>query len=307
MIAVVNPQAANGRARRRWRQLSAVLEHRFAFLEERQTFAPGDAERLVREAALAKAEQIIVAGGDGTLGDAINGLAAPVTGALYQPRPQIIYVPLGSGGDFARTAGFAGLDLEEALTKAQPRTVDLGRLTLQGADGERTRLFINIASVGLSADIASRANRAGKRLGGAMAFRIATLRGLFAWREARVRLWLDGVDAGEMEVSLVALANGRWFGGGMCIAPSADVSSGELEVVILRSASVGLFLRHGGKLNRGEHLHLPQLSRYTARTVTIEPLEQGRPLYIEADGECPGRTPCHAEILPGAAVIVAPW
>jgi YegS/Rv2252/BmrU family lipid kinase len=284
-----------------------VLARRCGLIEERQTLAPGDAERLVREAALAQAEKIIVAGGDGTLGEAINGLADPETGVLYQPAPEIIYVPLGSGGDFARAAGFARLTLEEAMTKATARTIDLGRLTLQGKRGEKTRLFVNIASVGLSADIASRANRAGKWFGGAMAFQLATLRGLFAWADRRVRLSLDGVDAGEMDVSLIALANGRWFGSGMCIAPNADLSSGELEVVVLRNASVGLFLRHGGKLKRGEHLHLPQLWRTSARTVSIEPLDPGRPLEVEADGECPGHAPCRAEILPGAAVLVAPW
>ncbi len=307
MIAIVNPEAAGGRAGRDWRRLGPLLERRYGPMEDRVTTAPDDAERFVREAARAGEPRVVVAGGDGTLGEAVNGLCEEGGGPLLGARPEIVYLPIGSGGDFARSTAFRRGTAAEGIATASPRAVDLGRLVVRGPSGaERARLFINIASAGLSADIADRANRDGKRLGGAFAFRVATLRGLAAWRDARFRLVLDGV-ARELEASIVAVANGGYFGSGLCIAPGADLSSGRFEVVAVRSATIGLFLRHGGKLKRGAHTHLPQFSRFEARSVAIEPLDPNRAILVETDGECPGLVPCRAEILPGAATIVAPW
>ena len=307
MIAIVNPEAAGGRAWRDWRRLRPLLERRYGPLEDRLTTAPHDAERFVREAACSGEPRVVVAGGDGTLGEAVNGLCEEGGGPLLGARTEIIYVRVGSGVDFARSTGFSSRSAQEGIAAAAPREIDLGRLVVRGPDGaERARLFVNIASAGLSADIADRANRGGKRLGGAFAFRVATLRGLAAWRDARFRLVLDG-EARELEASIVAVANGRYFGSGLCIAPGADLASGRFEVIAVRSATVGLFLRHGGKLKRGAHTHLPQFSRFEARSVAIEPLDTDRDVLVEADGECPGLAPCRAEILPGAATIVAPW
>jgi diacylglycerol kinase (ATP) len=308
MIAIVNPEAAGGRAGREWRRLAPILERRYGPMELRETRAPEDPERFVREAAVAGEPRVVVAGGDGTLGEAVNGLAEDGGGELLAQRPEIVFVPLGSGGDFARTAGFSGRSREGALQRATPRAIDLGRLTVRAEDGgERTRLFANIASAGLSADIADRANRGAKRFGGAFAFRLATLAGLAAWRDRPFTLTLDGREVGGLEASIVAVANGRYFGSGLCIAPGADPSSGRFEVAVLRGATLGLFLRHGGKLQRGEHTRLPQFSRFEAKVVEIAPLDPARPLRVEADGECPGFAPARAELLPGAAVIVAPW
>jgi YegS/Rv2252/BmrU family lipid kinase len=308
MIAIVNPEAAGGRAGRRWLRVQAALERRYGPVGVRETRGPGDAELFVRQAAEAGVPRIAVAGGDGTLNEAVNGLAAPGIGALRDHRPEIVYLPVGSGGDFARMTGYGGTGLEEGIASAAPRAIDLGRLAVRGPDGaDRVRLFANIASAGLSADIAGRANRAGKRLGGAVAFRAATIAGLLAWRDAPVRLRVDGAAVAEEALSIAAIANGRWFGSGMCIAPEARLDSGAFEVVVVRGASVALFLRHGGKLRRGEHTHLPQFSRFSGRVVEIEPLDPATPLPVEADGEHPGDAPCRAEILPGAATIVAPW
>ena len=265
------------------------------------TERPGDATRLAQEARRAGLDCTIVMGGDGTLNEVcqayLDGHGNPL------PGPPLGLVPAGTGGDFRKTLEL-GTDLEasvEHLVTREPRPLDLGVLEATGHDGRPvTRAFVNITSFGLGGLTDRVVNAGPKWLGGKSAFFLGTLRALMAYRNAPVRVKVDGAVWLESPIVNVALANGRYFGGGMKIAPDADPSDGRFDVVALgdltRLQTAGL-TQH---IYAGTHLGRPDISVTRGALVEAEALVPGAEVLIDMDGETPGRLPLRARIAPSA-------
>jgi len=304
-VLVGNPRAGGGRVGRSWPAYERAVVERFGACEPRLSEGPGGVEALAREAARGGASRIVVVGGDGSVNEAVNGVAAA---APAGGRPEVVVVPSGTGCDLARSVGASGLGPAEILERAEPRRVDLVRVEAAGEEGRISRLAVNIASFGASGLIVELVNRSSKRLGGRLGFALATIEGLARWRSRRVRLAFGDGSAREVAVSSVAVANGRYFGGGMKIAPEALLDDGELDVVVVGSAGVATFARHGRKLYRGEHLDLPEMDFRRCGAVEAEPVDGlSDPIPVETDGESCGRLPARFEVVPAAIVLSAPW
>ncbi|MBI5511484.1 MAG: diacylglycerol kinase family lipid kinase [Deltaproteobacteria bacterium] len=303
-IVVANPKAAAGRVRSLWEKSRAGLEARLGSIEVRFTTAPGDATTITRRAIADGFDRVIAMGGDGTVNEVVNGFF-DAAGLAATGTALVIY-PGGTGGDFVRSIGMAGVHPIEALENAEDRLVDVGRAVFCGHDGrELTRHFINISSFGSSGLIVDKVNKATKMFGGKASFYLGTLKGLLQYDNQRVRLAVDG-QAEELLVNTVAVANGRFFGGSMMIAPGALVDDGQLDVVVLGDIGLSTFLRYSGKIYKGEHLTLPGVKVSRGRVVEATPLGS-EPVLIDLDGEQPGRLPVRYEILPKAIRLFAPW
>lgn len=218
--------------------------------------------------------------------------------------PPLALIPSGTGGDFARSCGFAPGDLQGALRRLearQLRSVDLGLLRLHDAAGRPLwRAFINIASAGISGDVDERVERGPKWLGGKWAFFLATVGATLAYRNVPVQIELDGQPWHEGRVLLVALANGQYFGGGMQVAPRADLSDGWLDVVCVGDLTKLEFLTQFPKVREGAHLDLASVRSARARSVTVRAGSAPRAILVDVDGETPGYLPLEARLLPGA-------
>src|SRR5262249_14266831 len=159
---------------------------------------------------------VVALGGDGTVNEVVNGFFdgdQPIA-----PNAAFGVLPSGSGGDFVKTLG-TPRDLAAAarqLKASEPRPVDVGRLTCIASDGkQQTRHFINIASFGISGVVDKFVNQSSKPLGGTVAYAMATMRAGMSYKNPVVRLTLDGGPPREGPIYNVAVANGRFFGGGM--------------------------------------------------------------------------------------------
>ena len=300
---IVNPQSAHGATGRRWQKLAPLVRERLGKVEIEQTRGPRDAARIAREAVRASIERLVVVGGDGTLGEVASGLLGADLGGYAE----IGLLPMGTGGDFARTLGIPR-DFEAALdvlSTGSPRRIDAGRVRFVDRSGaERTAHFVNVASIGVSGLVDEIVQGTTKRLGGSFAFAIGTVRALLRFRPERVAVRLDGellLDAG---VVLVAAANGRHFGGGMLIAPEALLDDGWLDVVAIEELPVHRLLAKLPKLYRGTHVDDPAVRVRRARRIDLE----GRTgsLLLELDGEPLGTLPASIELLPGALAVVGP-
>jgi diacylglycerol kinase (ATP) len=270
------------------------------------TAGPGDAARLAHDARTAGTDFTIVMGGDGTLNEVcqayLDDRGSPVAG------PPLGLIPVGTGGDFRKTLGL-GQDLEAnvaRLVSSEPRPIDLGILEAEGHDGKPVvRAFVNITSFGLGGLTDRVVNTGPKWLGGKSAFFLGTLRALVAYRNAAVRVKVDGEIWLESPVVNVAVANGRFFGGGMQIAPDADPGDGLFDVVALgdltRLQTVGL-TQH---IYAGTHLGRPDISSTRGALVEAEALAPGAEVLIDMDGETPGRLPLRARIAKNALWIRA--
>jgi YegS/Rv2252/BmrU family lipid kinase len=303
-VLVVNPRSQGGKTESAWPRLRETIREAYGAFEERTTSQPGDATRLTREALRAGAELVVAVGGDGTINEVVNGFfdgEGPV-----RPGASFAVLPAGTGGDFVRTLGVPR-DLRaaaEALRRAPERVIDIGRLRHARPDGsEALRHFVNIASFGISGLVDRYVNQSGKALGGKVSFALASLRAGLRYQNAAVRLEVDGAVK-EGRIYTVAVANGRFFGGGMKVAPAAELDDGAFDVVTMGDMSLGDMLLHGLDIYSGKHLRHPKVSVTRARRVRAEPLG-GAEVLLDVDGEQPGRLPATFELLPGGLKVRA--
>jgi diacylglycerol kinase family enzyme len=189
----------------------------------------------------------------------------------------------------------------ERVLRAEPRPLDLGLLSVTSHDGKPVRkAFINITSFGIGGLTDRIVNSSPKWIGGKAAFFLGTLRAMLVYRNAPVRVRVDGEVWLEAPIFNVALANGRYFGGGMMIAPDADPSDGLIDVVALHDMTrvqSALLAQH---IYKGEHLKEAGVRVTRGRRVEAEPLAAGTEVLVDMDGETPGRLPLSAELAVGA-------
>ena len=301
---VVNPVAGSGRMRRVWPAAREALTRHFGDLIVEETGAVGEASLFAHKLALEGAEIVIAAGGDGTISEVADGLLR-AGGAS-----QLGIMPAGTGSDFARGFGLDG-DIEAAaarIASGTTRTIDAGCVNyVDGHGALASRYFINISCLGVSGPTARAVNDAktGDRMSGKAVFLWHTVRELIRYRFQEVRITIDDQPPFEARIALVAVANGRFFGGGMMIAPDALVDDGLLDIVVIHGRSKLSLVMDIRLVYSGAHRKLASCTFLRGRKVDIEPL--GDPLangaLLDVDGESPGRIPATFEILPAALTL----
>jgi YegS/Rv2252/BmrU family lipid kinase len=306
-VVVVNPQSQGGRLGKRWPELADTLARAFPF-DDVRTEGPGHATELVKKALRAGAERIVAIGGDGTINEVINGFFA--NGVALAPDASFALVPFGTGGDFRRTMNIPTeiADAAKVIAANETRRIDIGKLELTGRDGTRMlRMFANIASFGVSGVVDRLVNEGGKKLG-RLSFALATARATWSYKNQRVQLIFDGDAKGRVEATIntVAIANGKYFGGAMMVAPNAEVDDGQFDVVAMGDFGFGDLLKSGRRLYQGTHLAMDKVTARRARVVEAEPVEPGAIVELDVDGEPLGLLPARFEIVPAAIKMVVP-
>jgi len=305
-VLIVNPQSQGGALGRRWPELSTSIRRQLGSFEEMRTKGPGDATLLTRDAIRSGADVVVAIGGDGTINEVVNGFFDD--GEPINPDAAMGVLPFGSGGDFRKTIAVPK-DLDQAahrLANGHPKRIDVGRLDYTTSSGDlASRMFVNIASFGLSGLVDQFVNDSSKRLGGTLSFLTASARASLQYENQRVRLTFDDNEPIDTIIKVCAVANGRYFGGGMYIAPEASLDDGLFDVVSVGDVSRWELLTSGHRLYRGTHLTLDKVSHRRARRVVAEPLSSGEVL-LDVDGEVPGKLPATFTNLHKAlAVVVA--
>jgi YegS/Rv2252/BmrU family lipid kinase len=296
---IVNLHAGGGSARRRWPAVARLLKERLGPLAAHFTEGPGHAILLAHQLAEAGFDPLIAAGGDGTWNEVVNGVLSSASGA------RLGLLPLAKGGDFARSIGLAGpRHAVETLAAGEVREVDVVRVRYRGPEGgRRERHFINIASFGLGADAAHRVSGWSRFLPGRARYLAAALPTLAAGRGFDVRLWLDDAAPAEFRATTVALANGRYQGGGILIAPLAAIDDGLIDVTLVERAGLVEVAANLRLLYSGDIWSHPKVHHWRAVRVRAE-AEPAAPL--ELDGEPLGTLPLEAEVLPRALRLILP-
>ncbi len=302
VVVIANPAAAGGAARRAFERLRPRLNVWAPGCRVRWTSSPGHAETLAEQARRDGAELVVVAGGDGTLHETVNGLLKAGTNGL----PDLACLPLGTGCDLARSVNLAAAEdaLEVPLSRYQRLSLDVGvaELSSCGKGERRTSVyFINDANAGLGSVVADRLSGSTTlRRFGAAAYVLAAVPALV--RGARTEFLWDG-DAGSGRAALlnVSICNGPSFGGGMRPCPQARHDDGFLHMALIDAIPVsripGLLL----KAVRGGSLVDPAIRVSRGRHLTL----QGDAL-VETDGEVRGRLPGRFSVLPGALTLRVP-
>jgi diacylglycerol kinase (ATP) len=309
---IVNPRSAGGSTGRHFDDIAAAARAAVGQCDHVFTERPRHAEELTREALRRGARLVVAVGGDGTINEVVNGFfETPVPGEdprLVGEGAALGILPRGTGGDLRRT-----LELDPDLRKCGPRlagsrkAIDVGRVEFVAPGGERAaRYFVNVGEAGIGADVVTLANRGSKALGGKLTFKIASLRALAGWKDVAIRYSLDGGPFEEAQVTTFAVANGRFFGGGMQVAPSARLDDGLFAITVWTGYGLSDFVLKSASMYDGSHVKLSGTRTFVARTVRLEPSARSTtPIGIEVDGEPIGTLPATFSVVPRGIHLVS--
>ncbi len=292
-VVIHNPTAGWRRARRLARLLDRLTAAGRPATVMR-TARPGDAEAFARAAAADdNTRAVIVAGGDGTINEAVNGLAV---NGLAGRAVALGVVPLGTANVLAHELGI-GHSLRRAagvLATGHTRSIRLG--TVGG------RRFTMMAGVGFDAQIVHGVDPAWKRRLGKGAYAVAGFRAFLAYRPRRYGITVDGV---AFEAASVVCCNGHFYGGRFVLAPAARLDDGQLHVVLFERAGRLAVLRYVAALALGIIPRLPDVRTVPGRCVTIAALD-GAAEPVQADGDIVAHLPVTIAVAATATPVFAP-
>ncbi len=301
-LVIVNPASAGSSTQGSWPAMASDLATHFGAFNCAFTAAPGDGRVLAARGAAEGRRLIIACGGDGTISEVANGILESGKDA------ELGILPSGTGGDFRRTLAIPAraADAARILRLGRARRIDVGRVTyLNRVGAEENRYLLGVASVGMSTDIIRRVKEAG-RLKGRLSFAAAGARTTIALPKTEVVVQLDGGPPRRLTVANFCVANARYFGGGMKVAPDALLDDGRFDVVSIGDLSALKILANAHKLYRGTHLDMDEVNTARAKVVIVQPAHNNQKVMIEIDGELPGRLPATFEILPKALRVRYP-
>jgi YegS/Rv2252/BmrU family lipid kinase len=286
LALLVNPHSAHGRTLKLLPRLERELDaRRIVFRVERTKGLEDGIERALR--AVEAGEAPVVLSGDGLVG--------AIGGALAGSETPLGIVPGGRGDDLARVLGIPA-DAEaaaEMLAAGETRRIDVGEV-----NGKR---FLGIVSVGFDSEANRLANET-HWLHGNLVYAYAGVRTLLGWKPARFTLGL-GEQRERVSGYSVSVANSKAFGGGMFIAPDADLEDGEFDVVIVGEVGRLRFLGNLPKVFKGTHVEEDEVRVF--RTPRLE-LSASRPFPVYADGEHLTELPAKLRVLPRALSVIVP-
>lgn len=291
IVAIVNPIAGKEQAVREWPRLLEALGPKEAQVATWWTGGPGQAEILAAQARREGFDRVIAVGGDGTLFEVVNGLWWEPQGRL----PSLGMAPFGTGCDYPRNFE-VGRTIQENLAAALGESelpVNLGLVSLPGLDGRpRQRVFIGVLGLGFDAEVVRRFQRQSWLLRGKIAYFISGLKELIRLKSYRLQGEFNGGTIDAMALICVA-GLGRYFGGGILIAPQASPQSDGFHLVWVEQLSPLKVLKLLPALWTGRHLGHPQVQASHAGHLK---LTAAPPAYVQAEGELIGRTPIEMEI-----------
>jgi YegS/Rv2252/BmrU family lipid kinase len=309
-LFLVNPASASGRTARRWPALRDRLAAAGVDLRVALTERPCHATDLVRDFIAAGGREVVVLGGDGTIGEAVAGCITADGSAAVVEGVTLSLVHQGTGGDLVRGLGVpreaeAAIDLAASATAVR-RPIDVWAATYRQRDGsDVTRAFASTSNVGMGSEVVERVTGPLKRLGKNGAFAVATVTSLVRNRPRKVHITLDG-QLLETAVVDVTMANNQWMGGGMHVAPAADPADGRLDVVVISAAGMVKLVRTFPRIYKGTHVEDPLVRVVRAREVAVD-VPPGAPAQgVVLDGEPVGTTPVRYRCIDRAINVRVP-
>lgn len=308
-LIIVNPKSASGSTHTRWARIASDWATHYGSFNVEFTEYGGHAIEIAKNAAKDGRDFIVACGGDGTINEVANGIL------LSGKDAELGVLPQGTGGDFRRTLGMPSTIRRsaEVLKSGITKRIDVGKVTFQNHDNQTTeRFFVNIASVGLSASIIERVKTTGNlswlafdSFRGKASFAYSAVKEVMNLNVKTVRVRFDENEVKPLQSIILCVANARYFGGGMKIAPTAIIDDGKLDVINIGDISISKIILNGRKLYAGTHLSMDEVKHTTAERIEISAFNNEE-LHLEIDGELPGKLPAVFEVVPSALRVRFP-
>jgi len=301
---IINPTAGNMNSDMCRKSVEKICSDKNIEFQIEFSQAEGDIDRLTYEAAEKGFKYIYAVGGDGTLNEAANGIMKYIdstAGLSEEDCPVMVPVPCGTGNDFVRSIDTNGVykkhidrmnkksktseSFQAELDKLISAAVDcVGNVEKLDAGTANGRYFINIASIGFDAEVVINAKKYKNKkfIPSGMAYIVGVFTTFLSLKPRYVKISYDSGEFIDKNITLVAVANGKYYGGGVMPAPDADLKDGKLDVCtvdFVRRYMVPLFFP---KYNKGKHGSMKQVSfgKHEKIIITSE-----KPFAFNVDGE----------------------
>jgi diacylglycerol kinase (ATP) len=291
---ILNPAAGADQALAYAGSLNERLSSRYGRIEIVLSVGAGDCEAAARRAVADGCNVLFIGGGDGTLNEALNGVAS-MPGGLASTILGVI--PLGTGNDFAQALGLP-TDVDEALTvlnEVHTIAVDVG--VMNG------RSFVNISGGGFIAEVSEAVTPQMKSIAGRLAYLVGGAQALLEFDPVGMRLEAEpGAQRFEGGMYAFAACNSRLIGGGKLIAPHAVIDDGLLDFCVIEAMPTLEFVALLRRVATGEHVEDPRV-RYLRGSHAV--LRFARPIPVNTDGEILEADRCEYSVLPRAVRFLA--
>jgi diacylglycerol kinase (ATP) len=297
-LAVFNPASGNARRRADWQAVEAALRAAGVTIEVVETAGPRHGAEIARDGVASGRRRILIAGGDGSAHDVVNGIMA--TGERARD-VTLALAPLGTGNDWARTLAIGREPAAIASMIVAGRTVahDVGAIELGGDPNRHRYWFINVAGAGYDAFVLSRLP---DRVPSRLAYLGGALMGLRDYRPPRFRVTGERRQLDE-RLLVVFAANGRYCGNAMQVAPEARIDDGVLNVVAIADVGTLRLLSMVPRLYTGRLANDRAVCAFDSERLRIDASPGA---MVEADGQLIGETPADVSIVPRALRVMVP-
>lgn len=301
-FVVINPTAGGGRGLEDWPYISKLLRdhqivHEYAFTERKY-----HATELVVEAVAAGFRKIIIAGGDGTIHEVVNGLF--IQQEVDPKEVLLAVVGVGTGNDWMRMFGVPKKYSEavRAIVEGNSFLQDVGRITYHEASYRQSRYFVNGAGIGFDAfTIKTYHQMLGRWRRGKWLYIRSIAKALARFHASGVRVWVDGEETVNDLVFSASIGIGKYSGGGLIQVPDAVADDGLFDLTVIRRMGVLRVLYSFKALFNGKIYDLPRVSNHRGRRIRFDSSPE---VWLEADGELLGNTPVEFEIIDRAIRVI---
>lgn len=303
---IVNPAAGSGTTIRRWPRIKSQLDKLGIQYDHVFTEGVGHGIELAAEASSQGYKYVVAVGGDGTINEVVNGLlsAPPATQYAEPVTPvDLGIINTGTGSDFVRSLGIPRNSNRAChhLLSRQRLKVDVGLIEWNDTGEERRRYFVNAAGVGFDAEAAEAKKRIARFLRGPISYFLSVGATLFGYRNRPVSIKCDESEEKIHQALSVIIANGNYFGGGMKVAPDAEMGDQLFDVLTIGDIGKIELIQAFPRVYGGTHITHPKVKVERAATITLSSTER---LLLQADGEIIGEGAFRLSLLPGALNVI---
>lgn len=273
-IFIINPVAGKINANKIKLAIEEVCSERNIPFAVEVSVYPGHCTEIAKSWCIKGASRICSVGGDGTINEIVNGIAGNSQNVILS------FIPCGSGNDFVRSLGYSsGLSIKQMIIASLTdvtRDADLCMVN--------NRYFINIASVGFDATVADNAKKLKKipLLPSGLSYIISVFVTLIILAPYRIKMVIDNSNELKQNVTLVAVANGKYYGGGVKAVPHADPFDGKLDVCVVDKISRINVIKFFPKYIKGTHGNMKVIKFYSGGKIH---LTSERMIPLNVDGE----------------------
>ncbi|MGB3368145.1 MAG: diacylglycerol kinase family protein [Acidaminobacteraceae bacterium] len=289
VLIIINPAAGKGQSKNYIATIKARFESANIDYQIKISNRVGNVTELAKNGVKDGFNEIVAVGGDGTVIEVLNGIVGTDT--------KLGIIPAGTGNDFVRSIG-----IERDFIVALNVVID-GKYNLIDVGEVNNRYFLNVVSFGIDSEVVKIMEKIKTVVTGSAAYYVASIKAISTYKAVKMSITIDGKEYNR-RAYLVAIGNGKYFGGGMKITPDAKVNSGDFEICIINHISrIGL-MRLLAKANTGNHVSEKGVEIFKGKEITIRAITDH--LSVNADGNLIGPAPAKISIFKNKLKVVSP-